>query len=173
VELAVLPVAREAGSGDDRPVRVQRQPRVDQHPLGGSLVERFDEDLRFPEDASGIRAGHPHGVYGVLRERVDRPQVLAQGIHLPAADLPDEVLLPVQVGCLDAVEVGDDEPAHPRPGQRDGDVGAQPAGAGDAHGARSECGEHLRVVFGEEVRGEKAHFSVNLQSPNLARNHHP
>ena len=85
---------------------------------------------------------------------IDGQEVLPQRLDLPLADLVDEVLLAVEVRRLDPVEVGDDQPADPRPGQGDRDVGAQAARAGDADRALPEHGQDGRIAVGEELPGE-------------------
>ena len=66
--------------------------------------------------------------------RVDTCQCVTKGIDLWQSDLVNKVLLPIQVGRLDEIEVGNNQVAYASPGQRNRYGRAKAADTGNADG---------------------------------------
>ena len=127
------PQPGHAGGGHQIFVGKDGQNPVDQHGLGLGLVEGLTDDVRVFQQGGEILFRDPGGVETQRQIRGDLPQVFRQGVGFWLPQLVGLVLLPVEVGEIDLVKVDEDQLAHPRPGQGDGDVGAQPPQAADGH----------------------------------------
>jgi hypothetical protein len=63
---------------------------------------------------------------------MDASNIFGQGFDFHPGHLIAEILLTVEIGGFDPVEIGDEELAESRSGQGDRDIGAQSAGPGDS-----------------------------------------
>ena len=123
---------------------------LDQHRLLFGAVEGLDHDVDPGEELGDILRRQAAVEDGDLHVGIDPRQVRAQRLDLGQADLVDEVLLAVEVGGLDDVEVGDDELADAAAGEGDGDARTEAAGAGDADDGALEPGVDAGGVAGDE-----------------------
>ncbi len=73
-------------------------------------------------------------------------KIVPQGINLIHSQLVDKILLTVQVGRLDDVKIGNDQPADSHAGQRHGNGRTKPADTGNADGGTLQSGMHTRGV---------------------------
>jgi hypothetical protein len=97
--------------------------------LGG--VETFSETVGICKNVRYIVGAEHKIVADDLNSGVNTPKVLDHTIDLGPAELVDEVLLPVEIGLLDIIEIDDYKLADTRPGKSDSDIRAKPAESGD------------------------------------------
>ena len=86
----------------------------------------------------------------VRPERVDLQKILAQGFDFSPPDLLDEVLLTVEVGRFDFIEIRQDEPAHARSGQGHRDGRTQASCSGYPDDAPAQNGQNPGIMLGKK-----------------------
>jgi hypothetical protein len=103
--------------------------------------------------------------------RVDTCQGIAQRVDFWQADLVDKLLLPVEVGRLDDIEVGDDHVADADSGQGDGNRRAEAADPGNADRRLPDNVMYARCVSGRQQGlqfGSFGHLSTTDQDDVIA-----
>ena len=121
----------------------------DQHHLSAHGIKRLNDNAAVREDfpRRGYVKPHVHGAD--VRIRLDAQEVLLDRLDLLLSDLVAEEELPVEVGLVHDVEVGDRDVLHARAHEMHRAVGAEPASARDADAHRLEqCplpGSEIRV----------------------------
>lgn len=136
----------KAGGGDNVGFGEGPQAGFDEHNLRLGSVEGFHDYLATRENSPcGFRIdARPMG--GNLRLGIDGNEVFLQCVHLESAYLGKKIILPIQVGAGDFVEIGDDEPMNPRSYEGSGAVGTESAGSGNAyHSLREEFSHFLPI----------------------------
>lgn len=96
------------------------------HLFCSGRIETFGDTISAAENLRYIAGVELHAMAHDLDSRIDSPNVLNHTIDLCPSNLGAEVMLPVEIALLDAVEVGDYEFADARTCKGDSNVGTQP-----------------------------------------------
>ena len=133
-----VPEPRNTARCHHRALGIGPAPRLNEPLFTFRVVERFQQQIGRREHTRNSGAVQPVAVQHEPDRRVDLPQSCGQRLHLRLPEIIEEIVLPVEVGLLDEIEVGQNETADPGPNEADRGVAAEAAAPGDADGALSK-----------------------------------